>query len=95
MKPNHEHDLVPIWVVVLITLVGILVALSVSFIYVDNPKAISLIGGLIGGLVVYISNSISERWILRKLFSFGRMGIRNILSNRHDKLYYRNGGYTF
>ena len=90
MKRIHDHDYVPFWIVILIVLGVFLAALIVSFVYIQDTKVISLIGGLIGGLVVYIANFISEKWALRELLLFRRMGIRNILSNRHDKLYYRN-----
>lgn len=88
MKQLQDH--VPLWLVILIVLVLFLGALVISFPFLDNTKATSLVGGLIGGLVVYIANFISEKWALAKLFEFQRMGIRNILRNRHDKIYYRD-----
>ena len=87
MKQPQDH--VPLWLVVLLVLGLFLLALFFAFLVVEDTKAISLLGGVIGGLVVYIANFISEKWALQKLLSYKRMGIRNVLSNRHDKLYYR------
>ena len=84
--PNH----VPLWLVILIVLIILLIMLIVIFTFIENTKSISLIGGLIGGLVVYIANFLSEKWALQRLIRFQRMKIHNLLSNRHDKSYYRN-----
>ena len=81
---------VPLWVVKLVILCVILTALILSFIAVEGYKLAGLLGGLIGGLLVYIVNFTSEAWALRKLVKFKRMKVRNLLENRHDKIYYKS-----
>ena len=93
MKRIHDPDYVPPWIVILISLMILLTVLGVLvavFMYVKDIKIVSLVGGLIGGLVVYILNFMSEKWALKRLLDFRKMGIRNVLGNRNDRLYYRS-----
>ena len=79
----------PLWLLILIGLCALLTILIIAFFSIENMKTAGLVGGIVGGLVIYIANFLSETWALRKLFEYQRMGIRNILANRHDRIYYK------
>lgn len=89
MKQRYDKKVVlPFWIMVL---AGILVALAcvlVGLFATENDTAIAVLGGLAGGLVVYIISFLTDIGPLRQLDRFRKMGIRNILSTRHDVVYY-------
>ena len=84
-------DHVPLWLLILVGLTVFLgVMMSLFFWIVEGDKAVALLGGITGGLLIYIANFLSETWALRKVQTFRKLGVRNVLSNRHCKSYYRN-----
>ena len=84
-----SYDVIPRWVLTVVCLLSLLLILITLFYFIDDPKSIGLIGGLIGGLSVYIPNYISEKWAVRKIYEYQSVGIKNLLPNRHDRSYYR------
>lgn len=84
-----NHDAIPRWILTLVCLLSLLFILVIFIFFLDNPKTVGLVGGLIGGLVVYIPNFISEKWAVRKIYEYKSAGIKNLLPNRHNRSYYR------
>ena len=82
-------DSVPLWLVILVILIAVISLSVMVFFLSDNQKLSALLGGAVGGMLVYIANFISETWALRQVAKFQAMGVKNVLANRHDKIYYR------
>jgi hypothetical protein len=82
--------LIPLWLVLVIALSGI----TMLFLYwyyalnENNLKAVGLVGGIVSGLVVAIITFAISITPLQELDKFRRMGIKALLANRHDKIYY-------
>jgi hypothetical protein len=81
---------IPSWLILVITLSAILILLLGWYYFIsdNNVKLLSLIGGIVAGLVVAILTFVIQVSPLQELDRFKRMGIKEVLANRHDKIYY-------
>lgn len=81
---------VPLWVMWVVVLVAVTIAFWVWYLNIDDEdtKLVGLVGGIVSGLVLYIGTFVTLLKPLQDLDRFNRMGIRNLLANRHDKAYY-------
>lgn len=82
---------VPNWIMVT---GGVLIVTAVFgfWYYKADPadtKLVGFLGGIATGLVVYLATFLTVLGPLRELDRFHRMGIRGLLENRHEQLYYR------
>ena len=87
----QEHVNIPKWflfVAFLVLVLGISVFLYFGF-EEKNAKALSLLSGLISGLILYILSFITGLYSVREIGRFKKMRIKNLLKNRHDKSYYK------
>jgi hypothetical protein len=82
----------PAWAVFLAALVAICSLIAVYYFEIDDSqiKIIGLVGGVLAGLVVYILTFLTILSPLKELDRFRRMGVKNLLMNRHDRDYYRD-----
>ena len=78
----------PFWVVVLVVILLTVGGVVAGLFTIQNATAVAVLGGLLGGLVVYAISFLTDigRW--RQLDRFNRMGIKDILSTRHQVTYY-------
>lgn len=90
MRIESATVTVPAWALIvcvaLITCVG-----SVAWYYfvdANDAKMVGIVGGIVSGLIIFILTFVISVWPLRKLDRFERMGIKNLLENRHEKSYY-------
>ncbi|WP_173974477.1 hypothetical protein [Magnetospirillum sp. LM-5] len=83
---------VPIWILVASGVIIVIAVLGYWYYKADpaEAKLVGFLGGVVTGLVVYLATFLSVLGPLRELDRFHRMGIRGLLANRHDKLYYRS-----
>lgn len=81
---------VPAWLLIVVVGVAICIGASVWYYLLDadSPKMIGLVGGVVSGLLVFVLTFVVSIQPLLKLDRFEKMGIRNVLQNRHDKAYY-------
>ncbi len=90
---NFETDKVrmPLWLILTITLLIVTVLLGYCFYKIDpeNSKELGLVGGVLTGLIVYLATFLTLLRPIIELDRFHRMGIKALLSNRHDRDYYR------
>lgn len=54
----------------------------------NSPKMLGIVGGMVSGLAVFIITYITVIGPSLQLEHYSRMGIVDVLSNRHDKDYY-------
>lgn len=91
---NFETDRfsVPLWLILTLALSGVTIGIGYWYYKVDpaDAKLLGLAGGLLAGLIVYLFTFITLLRPIIELDQFHRMGIKALLSNRHDKDYYRN-----
>ncbi len=82
---------VPLWMVVTIAMVVLCIPLTVWYYKIDDSdvKTLGLVGGVIGGLMVYILTFFGYIKIVQQLEFFLSLGVKNLLANRHDKEYYK------
>ena len=89
MKQHYDRKVaLPFWIVVLAAILVALACVLVGLFTTKNDTAIALFGGVSGGLVVYIISFLTDIGQLKQLDRFRQMGIRNILSTRHEVVYY-------
>lgn len=87
----REHVNIPKWSLFLAFIAVLASGLSYFYIFTDveDAKILSLLSGLISGLVLYILSFITGIFSIREIDRFKKLKIRNLLNNRHDKAYYR------
>jgi hypothetical protein len=90
MSFEAEKAAVPKWALLVAAAAAVTIAVGVYYYNLadDSVKAIGLAGGIVSGLIVFLLTFISTIRPLQKLDSFERMGIKAVLSNRHEKAYY-------
>jgi hypothetical protein len=90
---NFETDRfrVPLWLILTAGLSLVTIGIAYWYYKVDptDSKLLGLVGGLLTGLIVYLFTYITLLRPIIELDQFHRMGIKALLSNRHDKDYYR------
>jgi hypothetical protein len=91
MDIEKDKVVTPLWAVVLIVLTILTLALGVWYYRVadSDVKTLGLLGGIIGGLVVFILTFFGYINLFQQLGFFRRLGVRNLLVNRHLKDYYK------
>lgn len=90
MKIETGVAKIPIWMI-WICFVVVLIAIFGWLYYVSNPKETKLVGflgGVFSGLITYLLIFVTWLGPLRELERLKKMGIKGLLSNRHDKNYY-------
>jgi hypothetical protein len=91
---NFELDKlpVPLWLIWTITIVIAIAGFGFWYYELspENSKMVGLIGGILTGLLVYLATFLTLLRPLQELDRFHRMGIKGLLDNRHDEVYYRN-----
>lgn len=80
---------VPLWAVIVVLIVIMALILAVTLFQMTDVKWIGVVAGLISGLVIYLIGFIVDFQAFRALDRYRRMGIRDVLDNRHDKSYYK------
>lgn len=87
---DKRHE-IPRWVIFVLGLVIALAALTYLLYAVDdqNVRMQGLLGGVVSGIIVYLVTFISVVDPLKRVDHFDRMGVIDLLENRHDKEYYR------
>lgn len=90
---NFVHDKVrlPLWLIFVAALILVISGLGYWY-YVlptTDVKMIGLIGGVVTGLVVYLATFLTLLPPILEVDRFHRMGIKGLLANRHDQIYYR------
>jgi hypothetical protein len=80
----------PAWLVLVIVLIALTIIFAIWYYSLGNNdvKLVGLIGGIVSGLVVSILTFVISIRPLQQLDQFQRMGIKGLLANRHDKIYY-------
>lgn len=90
---NFETDRfrVPLWLLLTCGLSLVTVGLGYWYYTVDptDAKQLGLAGGLLTGLIVYLFTYVTLLRPIIELDRFHRMGMKALLSNRHDKDYYQ------
>lgn len=90
---NIETDRlpVPLWMIYTLCLLGVTVGIGVWYATLDanDAKWLGLVGGLLTGLIVYLCTFVTLLRPINELDRFHRMGIKMLLSHRHEKDYYR------
>ncbi|MEM8917222.1 MAG: hypothetical protein AAGE37_00065 [Pseudomonadota bacterium] len=83
---------VPLWLTFISSLVIAIVGFAIWYLHIDaeDTKLLGLIGGITSGLIVYFATFVSVIRPLLQADHFKRMGVRDLLSNRHNKTYYRD-----
>src|SRR5579862_2807980 len=91
MNIETDRVTIPLWVIWVIVLVAITAGLGCWYYKLDatDVKLLGLVGGVVSGLVIYICTFVTILRPLQELERFKRMGVRNLLANRHDKAYYK------
>ena len=87
---------VPLWLMLTLGLSIVTIGIGYWYYKVDpvDVKLLGLAGGILTGLIVYLFTYITLLRPIIELDQFHRMGIKALLSNRHDKDYYRRLLYT-
>lgn len=82
---------IPRWVIFLVILILIIGGLIIWLYQADedNAKLIAILAGLVSGLIVYVFTFVSIVGELKQVEFYRSLGIRDLLSNRHDKEYYK------
>ena len=90
---NFETDRfrVPLWLMLTLALSIVTVGIGYWYYKIDpaDAKLLGLAGGMLTGLIVYLFTYITLLRPIIELDRFHQMGIKALLSNRHDKDYYR------
>jgi len=91
MKLETDKIPVPLWVLFILGLSVLTVGFVIWYYFIDdnNAKLSGLVGGISSGLAVAIFTFAISIRPLQTLDKFERMGIRELLTNRHDKIYYQ------
>jgi hypothetical protein len=91
---NFEVDKVrvPLWLILSIGIAMVASLLGYWYYELDanNVKLLGLIGAIVAGLIVYLATFLTLLRPIQELDRFHRMGIKGLLSNRHDQSYYRS-----
>lgn len=90
-KFTDIRDQIPRWAW-FVGALAIAVALLVYLLFeVDdsNVKLLGLLGGVASGIIVYLITFLSVLGPLQRVDHFDRLGVIDLLENRHDKEYYR------
>jgi len=82
---------VPLWLILTVALSLVTVGIGIWYYKINaaDAKLLGLAGGLLTGLIVYLFTYITLLRPIIELDRFHRMGIKALLSNRHDRDYYR------
>ena len=83
---------IPVWLMII---AGCLIVLALfSFWYYEldehSIKTLELVGGVVSGIVVFLITYITAIGPALQLDRFKRMGIVDVLNDRHDKEYYKD-----
>lgn len=81
---------VSLWQLYLGSVIALLAIFSVALYYSNDDKVSALVSGLVGGLLIYIVTFVTNFQVLREIEKHRMMGVTALLTNRHDKDYYRN-----
>jgi hypothetical protein len=83
---------IPVWLIVV--LVTAIATAGLSYWYYrigsGSEKELGIVGGLVSGLAVFLLTYITVIGPGLEVERFKRMGIIDVLNNRHDKAYYRH-----
>lgn len=85
---NGTEIRIPLWVIWLILPILAACVLLLWFLQSDTPRWQALLGGLIGGLTVFALEQLMRVKTFTELEGYRNMGVRHLLRNRHDKVYY-------
>lgn len=82
---------IPYWLIYLLFIIVVIVISLVLYDMTDegDTKTVSLIGGIASGFVVYLTTMATVIRPILKVDKFDKLGVRNLLQNRHDKEYYK------
>ena len=80
---------IPWWAFWLGVLALVVVVLAVLFFQVQQPKLQALVGGVLGGALVLSFNYVQDIHLFGRLERYQKMGVHRLLSNRHERAYYR------
>jgi hypothetical protein len=85
-----ENISIPKWLLLALIAGVVAVAAGIYYYHLDpnNVKQVGLVGGVIAGLVVFLLTYAGSIRPLQNLTRYEKMGVRGLLSNRHDKAYY-------
>ncbi len=80
----------PLWLILVIVLFVLTIILLILYYWLGDKdvKLVGLIGGIVSALVVSMLTFVISIGPLQQLDRFQRMGIKGLLANRHDKIYY-------
>lgn len=91
---NFELDRVhvPLWVFLIGAVIVASALLGYAYYRIDetDTKLLGLVGGILTGLIVYAATFVTLLRPLRDLDRFQRMGVKRLLTNRHEKADYRD-----
>lgn len=81
---------IPLWSVLVTALTALTIAGFIWYYALNdnNVKLVGLVGGIVSGLVVAIFTFVISIRPLQELDQFQKMGIKALLANRHDQIYY-------
>lgn len=87
---EDQKTSVPKWALIVVLVTITVMVASVVYYYLDpnDAKLVGLVGGVISGGFVFLLTYIVSIQPLKDLARYQRMGIRDVLANRHDKTYY-------
>jgi hypothetical protein len=90
MRIESVNVTIPAWVLIVCAalLVGVGAVAWYYFLDANDAKMVGFVGGIVSGLLIFILTFAMSVGPLRKLDRFERMGIQNLLENRHEKSYY-------
>lgn len=80
---------IPVWILLAVVTVVLCCATGIWLYWVDDPKWGGVIAGLFTGFVLFLFGLITQVFVFRKLDRYEKMGVKNLLQNRHDKEVYR------
>lgn len=82
---------IPLWLILAGAVTIATAGLSYLYYKVDDNsvKTLGLVGGVVSGLIVYLATFLTLLRPIQELDRFHRMGIKALLTNRHDQNYYR------
>lgn len=82
---------VPIWAMIVLVSIVVLCLFGLWYWVIDehSTKMLGLVGGIVSGLLVFLFTYITIIGPSLQLERYTRMGIVNVLDNRHDKDYYK------
>lgn len=90
---NFERDKIPVplWLIWTGVIALVVVFLSYWYYKIDESesKLIGFVGGIATNLIVYVVTFLTLLRPIQELDRFHRMGIKGLLTNRHDQVYYR------